>query len=106
MNGFDVPLPRRVRLSKVDAMIDNLFMPKRCLPNLRGSCECGHIHSAHEGHEWRLAGGGGRCRGILKHGGRRRCPCEKFVPKSYEKEQLAFRDKLRKFAFQILREVA
>lgn len=92
------------RLVKIDEAIDDLFMPKRCLPNLRGSCECGHIIDMHADYSLRPKRGGA-CRGKRIHGGKRYCDCKKFTPKSYEQEQHKLRRKLREFAFRVLREV-
>lgn len=92
------------RLAKIDAAIDGLFMPKRCLQNLRNSCECGHILDAHADYSYNPPRGGS-CRGKHSHGGKRDCDCKKFIPKSYTQEQRHLRKKLRSFAFRVLREV-
>lgn len=91
---------RRVRLVDIDRLIDERFMPKRCQFRRRGRCQCGHVDLIHGpgiggSHAGRCHGRGPYSRGA--------CPCVKFTPYDYSKEQAKQRDKLRAFAFDVLR---
>lgn len=88
-------------LETIDALIDQLgLVGRKCEPAYkRTRCECQHMKCIHEQISDDVREPRGNCRG-----NRGRCECRMFKPYSYQKETDARREKLRAFAFALLRD--
>lgn len=87
----------KILIDEIDRLIDDRFMPKKCMRRGRSRCQCGHHDGVHQKESDRSRGTG-KC-----YGGHRQCICLKFVPYDYKKEADKLRDKLREFAFAVRR---
>ncbi len=88
-------------LATIDALIESFgLLGRTCQPaHKRSRCQCQHTSLVHERISDDVREPRGNCRG-----GHGRCDCRMFVPYDYQKEIDARREKLRAFAFALLRE--